>query len=284
MVEGCSWRSPLHSRPEFPPLACWGLRRGITHRPAGQRVDVPCQHVTYDGTVMPDSICMPLAAQHGTLGMLYLERQPGIETDELAEVYLKTLAENIGLALDNLRLRDALRGQAMADPLTGLANRRHMEAVLETELAQAERHHTPISGVMLDIDHFKRFNDEYGHDAGDTVLKAVATVLKQSVREQDIAFRYGGEEFLLLIPGVDADGAAERAEDIRSQIAELRVRHDGRSLGGVTASLGVATTPDHCMADRLVQTADAALLQSKRNGRNQVSLAQTRRATDTAAG
>jgi diguanylate cyclase (GGDEF)-like protein len=133
---------------------------------------------------------------------------------------------------------------------------------------------------MLDIDYFKHFNDEYGHDAGDAVLRAVAIVLKQSVREHDLAFRYGGEEFLLLMPGVDADAAAERAEDIRSQIAALRVRNDGRSLGMVMASLGVATVPDHASSDRLVQTADAALLRAKRNGRNQVSVAQTRRPVD----
>jgi diguanylate cyclase (GGDEF)-like protein len=280
MAEACSWLDPVHSRTEFPPLACWGLRRGISHRPAGNRVDVPCDHVHFEGMAMPDSICMPLAAQHGTLGMLYFERRPDADADALPEVYLKTLAENIGLALDNLRLRDALRGQAMADPLTSLANRRHLEAVLETELAQAERHGVPISCVMLDIDYFKHFNDEYGHDAGDAVLRAVAIVLKQSVREHDLAFRYGGEEFLLLMPGVDADAAAERAEDIRSQIAALRVRNDGRSLGMVMASLGVATVPDHASSDRLVQTADAALLRAKRNGRNQVSVAQTRRPVD----
>lgn len=284
MVEASSWLDPVASKSEFPPLACWGLRRGIPHRPAGSRVDVPCDHIVQAGRDLPDSICMPLAAQHGTLGLLYFERRTDHLADPVPEVYLRTLAENVGLALDNLQLRDALRGQAMADPLTALANRRQLENVLRAELAQAERDGTPISAIMLDIDHFKHFNDEYGHDAGDEVIQAVATVLKQSVRERDLAFRHGGEEFLMLLPGVDSARAADRAEEIRGHIAALRVWHEGRELGPVAASLGVACAPEHCPSDRLVQTADACLLKAKRNGRDQVIVAQARHGPGAMAG
>jgi diguanylate cyclase (GGDEF)-like protein len=284
MVEASSWLEPVASKPEFPPLACWGLRRGIPHRPTGSRVDVPCDHIVHDGADLPDSICMPLAAQHGTLGLLYFERRADHLADPVPEVYLRTLAENVGLALDNLQLRDALRGQAMADPLTALANRRQLESVLKAELAQADRDGTPISAIMLDIDHFKHFNDEYGHDAGDEVIQAVATVLKQLVRERDLAFRHGGEEFLVLLPGVDSVHAADRAEEIRAHIAALRVWHEGRELGPVAASLGVATAPEHCPSDRLVQTADACLLKAKRNGRDQVVVAHARLGPEALAG
>lgn len=284
MVVASSWLDPVGSSDEFPPLACWGLRRGIPHRPAGSRVDVPCDHIVQDQDALLDSICMPLAAQHGTLGLLYFERPADRLADPVPEVYLRTLAENVGLALDNLQLRDALRGQAMADPLTALANRRRLESVLKAELAEADRDGTPISAIMLDIDHFKHFNDEYGHDAGDEVIQAVATVLKQLVRDRDLAFRHGGEEFLVLLPGVDSAHAAARAEEIRRRVAALRVWHEGRELGPVAASLGVASTPEHCPSDRLVQTADACLFTAKRNGRDRVVVAQARSGPEALAG
>lgn len=277
MVGACSWLDPAHSRTEFAPTACWALRRGSAHRAAGERIDVACDHVCPENGIPLDSICLPLAGQHGTLGLLYFERQPDVPMREVPEVYLTILAENVGLALDNLQLRDALHDLAMIDPLTMLANRRELETVLKIQLAQSERMQTPISCAMIDIDHFKRFNDEYGHGAGDAVLRAVGETLKQSVREGHLAFRYGGEEFLLLMPGLEPVEAEARAEEIRMRIAALRVRHEERDLGQVTASLGVASAPAQCPRERLVQAADAALRRAKRDGRNQVAAAQARK-------
>jgi len=129
---------------------------------------------------------------------------------------------------------------------------------------------------MIDIDHFKRFNDDHGHDAGDAVLRAVGEALKRSIRSEDLAFRFGGEEFLLLMPGLGVADARARVEDIRSRIASLAVRHEDRDLGPITASIGVASWPEQCAADRLVQAADAALLRAKRGGRDQVATVLTR--------
>jgi len=285
MVEICSWLAPVRSRGEFPPLACWALRRGAVHRPAGTSIDVPCDHLDLGPDERIDAICLPLTAQRETLGLLYLEPRQGSETPhaQVPEVYLRMLAENVGLALANLRLRDALRGMAMVDPLTGLANRRQLDTTLETQLADAERRRQTISCVMLDVDHFKRFNDEFGHEAGDAVLREVGGVLKRSTRDPNLAFRYGGEEFLLLLPGLSAAHALERAEEIRSKIAALRIVYDGRELGSITASLGVACSPEHCRADRLVQAADASLLRAKRAGRNRVIVAEARRSDQSAA-
>jgi diguanylate cyclase (GGDEF)-like protein len=187
------------------------------------------------------------------------------------------MAENIGLALENLRLRDALQDLAMVDPLTTLANRRQLDAVLETTLTASELTGTPISCAMIDVDHFKRFNDDYGHDAGDVVLQAVGRTLKQAIREEDFVFRFGGEEFLLLMPGLDATLAEQRAEAIRAQIASLDVQHEGRDLGSVTISVGVASAPTPCPRNQLVQLADAALLRAKRDGRNRIATALPRR-------
>ncbi|WP_307563115.1 diguanylate cyclase [Novosphingobium rosa] len=275
MVEAGCWLSPEHSKPEFPPLSCWALRRGLPHRPGGETIDIPCGHIdARDRSV--DSICLPLTSQRETLGLLYLERRRTGETNATSEAYLTVLAENIGLAVSNLRLRDALRTMAMADPLTGLANRRHLEAVLEAEIAIAQRRGHPLGCIMIDVDHFKRFNDDYGHDAGDEVLREVAMVLKSSLRDGGFAARIGGEEFLLLLPGMSVEQASDRAETMRRRIGDLRLRVEGRDLGAVTASFGVSGTPDICGPDKVLQTADAALLQAKKAGRNRVVCAQPR--------
>ncbi|SFO03711.1 diguanylate cyclase [Sphingomonas sp. OK281] len=278
-VAGCSWLDPAHSTVEFSPFACWGVRRGAAHRPSGDAFDVPCDHIV--GDALPDSVCLPLVGQNGMLGLLYFERRddtdrPTLDQVGLNDVYLQMLAENIGLALDNLRLREALRSLAMADPLTMLPNRRQLDDVLARTLVDAERNGTPVSCAMIDIDHFKRFNDDHGHDAGDAVLRAVGATLKDAVRDANLVFRYGGEEFLLLLPGLTADVAADRAEDIRARIGAMRVQYEGRDLGPVTVSIGVAGAPLHADWQSVVQTADAALFRAKQAGRNRVLPATAR--------
>lgn len=280
LVEACSWLGPVHSHSEFPPAACWALQRGELHRPKGRAADVPCDHLHLDfGGQAVDSVCLPLTAQRTTVGLLYLEPRSDLSESlpDVPEIYLKILAENIGLAVGNLRLRDRLRAMAMADPLTGLGNRRQLETVLESRLMEANRANRAISCIMLDVDHFKRFNDEFGHDAGDAVLCALGELLRQSTRESD-AFRYGGEEFLLLMPDAGAEQALLRAEEVRLKIGALQIEHAGRELGAITASLGTATAPDHCAFSKLVRTADAALLRAKESGRNRVVQAEPRQA------
>ena len=276
MIEACSWHEPVHSRSEFAPLSCWALRRGSPHHASGNHVDIPCDHVDREDGGIPETLCLPLGSQHGTLGMLYFERKSDAGRSDMPDVYLKMLAENISLALDNLQLRDTLREMAMVDPLTGLANRRRLEIVLDEQVTTLRQDASPISCAMIDIDHFKRFNDDHGHDAGDAVLRAVGAALRQSIREQDFAFRYGGEEFLLLMPGLDASEGQRRAEDLCARIAALGVQHEGRALGSITASLGVAAAPLTCDYDNLVRSADAALLLAKNGGRNRVVVAQFR--------
>jgi diguanylate cyclase (GGDEF)-like protein len=187
------------------------------------------------------------------------------------------LAENISLALGNLRLRDALREMAMADGLTGLANRRHLDTLLTLRTREAERLGQPISCLMVDVDHFKRFNDEFGHDAGDAVLRAMGDVLKHSMRESSVAFRYGGEEFLLLMPELGPEQALRRAEEVQQRIRALRIEHGGRELGPITASFGLASAPVHSAFSKLVQTADAALYRAKETGRDRIAIAEERR-------
>lgn len=277
VVEACRWLDPQHSRHEFAPTSCWALRRGLPHRPAGATIDVPCDHLDLTDQEGLDTLCLPLNTHGETLGLLYFEKRPELrDVPSTPETYLTMLAENVGLALANLRLREQLRAMAMGDALTGLANRRQLDAIVEQILAEAEQSREPISCLMVDLDHFKRFNDGFGHDAGDAVLREVGTVLRGAVRDKELVFRYGGEEFLLLLPGLGAELAEERAEQIREVIAGLRLSHEGSTLGPVSASVGVATAPQHCPADRLVQTADAALLRAKAHGRDRIEVATVR--------
>ncbi|MFZ5656081.1 MAG: GGDEF domain-containing protein [Pseudomonadota bacterium] len=176
------------------------------------------------------------------------------------------------MALANLRLRESLRVQSVRDPLTGLFNRRHLTDALEREVKRCDRRERPLSVVMIDVDHFKRFNDLHGHAAGDAVLKAVAQALQATTRSEDILCRYGGEEFTLVMPEAGHADALRRAEQIRQAVSQVEVVHDGARLPPLTASLGVASYPeagrDPCV---LLSQADAALYRAKAAGRNQVA-------------
>ena len=168
-------------------------------------------------------------------------------------------------------LREKLHEQAMHDTLTGLYNRRYVEEWFGLELRRAQRHGRPVAAIMLDIDHFKRFNDRFGHEAGDLVLQEVAGALGRSTRGSDVACRYGGEEFLLLLPECPLDAALRRAEQMLKEIAKLEIRYDNRPLGPVTVSLGVAAFPDHAKESaKLLRHADEALYLAKQAGRNRV--------------
>ncbi|MCB1470740.1 MAG: diguanylate cyclase [Rhizobiaceae bacterium] len=275
MVEACSWLSPVHSRAEFAPLGCWALRRGVLHRPSGMQIDVPCDHVDAGSGVPFDTVCLPLTAQRETFGLLYFEPRADAapSTYETPEIYLSMLAENIGLALGNVRLRKTLRDMAMVDPLTGLANRRSLESRLAIEIAEAKRLDRPLSCLMVDVDHFKRFNDTHGHDAGDAVLRTVGEKLIRATREDGMAFRYGGEEFVLLLPGFSCEQALERAQGIRCTIDDLSIEHEKKALDEITVSLGLASAPVHCQPEQLLKAADTALREAKATGRNRVTVA-----------
>jgi len=217
-----------------------------------------------------------MASQGEALGVLHLAIRgtdlPHPDTwDESVEQLAGAVAEQIGLAITNLRLRETLRHQSIRDPLTGLFNRRYMEESLVRELQRASRAGIPVSVIMLDLDHFKRFNDSFGHAAGDALMRALATVLQKGIRVEDIACRYGGEEFALILPGAPLHIAQARAEGIRQAAARLSVEHQGTSLGAVTLSLGIAVFPDQgATGETVLKAADTALYRAKAEGRDRV--------------
>lgn len=176
----------------------------------------------------------------------------------------------------NLKQREALHRQSIQDPLTGLFNRRYLEATLERELRRSEREQQPLGIIMLDVDYFKQFNDTFGHMAGDTLLQELGKFLKEQIRAGDIACRYGGEEFMLILPAAPLEIVQQRAEQIRTLVKLLNVQHRQQSLGEITLSLGVAIFPSHGLtSEEVIRAADAALYQAKAEGRDRVITATT---------
>src|SRR5579859_659703 len=169
---------------------------------------------------------------------------------------------------------EQLRDQSVRDYLTGLFNRRYLEETLGREVRRAERAHAPLGVIMIDLDHFKQFNDTYGHAAGDALLRELGGLLRRSLRESDIACRYGGEEFTLIMPDSPLSVAQERAERIWLEARQLRLESDGQPLKPVSLSIGVAVFPEHGRSgDALLQASDAALYRAKREGRDRVAMA-----------
>ena len=183
------------------------------------------------------------------------------------------LAGHAVIALGNAQRHRTVEKQALVDGLTGLANRRLCAAALDQELARAERFGEPLAVVLADLDDFKSINDRFGHPTGDEVLRAFAELLQGGVREIDLAGRWGGEEFVLLLPETDLDGGAKLAERIRQSLADQELAGPDGTTFRVTASFGVAAFPDAPSGDQLVAAADAALYEAKRSGKNRVGSA-----------
>ncbi len=245
---------------------CWALRRGQSQLARGPADTVRCKHIeSTEGA----TACIPLNAQGNQLGFLYVSANDG---EFLGRVQLiETVAEQLAMALSNLQLQDRLRIQSIREPLTGLFNRRYLEESLSRELARCERRNLPLAVMMLDVDHFKRFNDTHGHPGGDALLAGFGQLLQTLSRQEDIACRYGGEEFTLILPEASPQAALERAEQIREAVHALRVQHLGKDLPAVTVSIGLACFPaDGGDPETLVSHADRALYRAKARGRNRV--------------
>jgi diguanylate cyclase (GGDEF)-like protein len=270
------------------PESCWALRRGQVYRFEPPHDGLPCEHVTAEPRPAP-YICVPLVAQSDILGLLHIRfpAPDGTQSAGTIESRLQlatTFADQAGLALANLKLREVLKQQSIRDPLTGLHNRRFLEESLELELARARRSKAPLALIMADIDHFKRFNDGYGHDAGDAVLRIVAQTLKSQIRGSDIACRFGGEEFTLIMPEAALEAARKKTESLRQAIASLVLSHAGQSLGTITMSFGVAIYPEHGSdSTGLLQAADSALYRAKNEGRNRVEISRIEPSAATAS-
>jgi diguanylate cyclase (GGDEF)-like protein len=271
-----SWGEPLAGIDDtFAPSACWALRRGRLHLAEGTAAHLRCAHL-HDA--VQAHACVPVQAHGETLGVLTLcAVDPEALASALAparQLLATAFAEQAGLAVANLRLREALRTQSLRDPLTGLYNRRFVDEWLERELLRARRQGETVSVLMMDLDHFKQFNDTYGHESGDAALRDVGALMLGSVRASDIACRLGGEELALMLPNTATDGAVRLAEKLRATVADMIVLCRGQERGRLTISIGVATFPrDGATPDDLLHAADMALYRAKAEGRDRVCTA-----------
>ena len=225
-------------------------------------------------TARTNKLCLPVTIQGEILGVLLLQETINDALSDDKKLLARTVAEQIALTIANLNLREKLQHQSIRDPLTGLFNRRYLEESFDREITRASRHHYSIGVIMIDIDHFKRINDTYGHNTGDYVLQVISKLLLENVRGSDIVCRYGGEEITIILPELSLDNTYQRAESIRIEIMKLKLHHNAQDLGLLTASLGVAAFPQHGMnCWDIIHAADLALYQSKEAGRNRVTIA-----------
>ncbi|MFI5168013.1 MAG: diguanylate cyclase [Thermoanaerobaculales bacterium] len=254
---------------------CWGLRRGRAHGREEIQSGFRCRHVEGGDTPY---VCVPMTAHGSALGVLHVVlTRPTSEQWDARQHLGARVAEHLALALAKLKLQESLQHLSVRDPLTGLYNRRFMEETLAREIRRAKRQAKQLGVIMLDIDHFKHFNDTLGHDAGDALLRELGALLQRQIRGTDVACRYGGEEFTIILLDVVTDLPRQRAEQIREAAKEMRVSHGQRALDAVTLSLGVAVFPGHGETrELLMQSADIALYRAKQEGRDRVCVAESR--------
>jgi len=262
----------------FAPDECWALRMGQEHLINDPSSDLVCGHLAE--ATSPGSLCVPLVVQGENLGLLLLMKNPqesqadDPRTDSRQRL-ATTAARQIALSLTNLNLRNHLMHQAVRDPLTGLFNRRYMEETLEREIFRVIRKNAPLGIIMVDLDLFKNFNDTLGHVAGDVLLQTIGHFLRSHIRREDIACRYGGDEFVLILPEAPLEITQQRAEKLRQEVQQLQIEYRGENVGPVTISLGVASFPTHGdRVEAVLKAADAALYQAKAEGRNRVEVAE----------
>ena len=249
---------------------CWALRRSRMNLVDSSASLLRCRHVS--SPISSGYLCVPMIAQGEALGILHLRKISPEEEDRMpaAGQLASTVAEGMALALANMKLRETLHDQAIRDPLTGLFNRRYMIETFERELARAQRRGIPLAAIMIDLDKFKTFNDTFGHDMGDKLLTTFGDFISTTIRKEDIACRWGGEEFFIILPGASLQEGLERTEEIRFKAKQLQVPHS-QPHRPVTLSLGIAVYPDHgATTDGLIKAADKAMYQAKKGGRDRV--------------
>ncbi len=273
-----SWGESIWGDQVFEPGRCWALRRGRRHGSLVRTEPLRCAHAANTKDAV---LCIPLIAQGTAIGLLVLSALAGAGRAAAApsatatEALALSVCEHLGLALTNIRLRETLRNQSIRDPLTGLFNLRYLEETLEREISRCERSDKPLGLMMIDIDNFKAFNDTFGHPGGDALLVELGALLDRVTRVEDAACRYGGDEFVVLLPESTLEVTLRRAEDIRRAADRFSIAHDGSVLSAVSLTLGVAMYPDHGgdMAE-LLRAADEALYEAKHAGGDRVQVAQ----------
>ncbi|MFH1879470.1 MAG: diguanylate cyclase [Bacillota bacterium] len=274
-----TWGDETVSEKQFPPANCWSVRHGRMSLIDENNRELPCRHISAD--ISGQYLCIPMEANGKMLGIVHVSfiadtaaSETPAESAPYFESRLRLLtaaSETAALSMANIMLQNTLRQQSIRDPLTGIYNRRYMVESLTRELSRAQREQASVSVLMFDIDHFKKFNDTYGHDGGDTLLRHLGEFLRQNTRGEDIVCRYGGEEFVVVLPNTRLQSAMQKADAMRIGVSRLGMPHLGSQMRSCTISIGVASYPlNGLTAEELLKAADIALYTAKREGRNRV--------------
>ncbi len=281
------WGESITDFDVIEPDDCWAIRQGKRYIVEKRNAGLICPHMENGDKLFQPYLCVPLVTHDEIIGLLNLRCplsfvEAGLGLDvigqhrdlEVTQQLALNFAGRIAMTLVNLGLREKLRQQSIRDPLTSLFNRRFMEETLDKEISRATRSGQPLGIIMMDIDYLKRFNDTYGHDAGDMMLRALGNFLQQNIRKGDVACRFGGDEFVLIMPGASAMIAKGRSELLVRDVQTIKLTYSDKGLGSISASFGVAVFPSHGnSAATLIKAADTALLLAKKKGRSQVVMA-----------
>jgi diguanylate cyclase (GGDEF)-like protein len=266
---------------------CWALQGARVFLCEDAQTSVQCQHINpadvADLADLADTnnrnypyLCIQLVTRGETFGLLHLRNGP-LEPEEEYERWERKavmVADRLALSFSNITLREQLHEQSIRDPLTNLFNRRYLNEIFKRELSRSQRENLSIGIILIDIDHFKQYNDTYGHEGGDVLLRNLGAFLQEHVRAEDVACRFGGEEFILVLPGSSLQITHERAWTLCRQVRYITAEHDDRQLGHITLSAGVACFPNHGKTvEQLIMVVDDALYRAKRLGRDRVCVA-----------
>lgn len=270
MVVSQEWGDVWAKGQFYVPDTCWSLRKNEVHLSGNGHLF--CQHLEADAA---GTVCIPLMAQGETLGVIHLCKSAHKPLSSQSLSMAQSIGKEVAIAISNLKLRQSLEQQALHDPLTGLYNRRHLMDQFSNISARATQKMQPFCLLIIDVDHFKKYNDQYGHDAGDFVLTQLAKQFRNSLRSSDMACRMGGEEFAIVLADIDLERAEEFANRLRSKVENLNLVFEGRPLGEITISIGLSCYPDEgTTLLELIKFADELLYVAKNSGRNRVCRAQ----------
>jgi diguanylate cyclase (GGDEF)-like protein len=232
-----------------------------------------CKHLRYPAP--KGYLCVPMMAQSQALGVLHLTEPDDTRETEARQRLAVAMAEHIAMALSNLKLHETLRSQSIRDPITNLFNRHFMEESLELELRRAARNQRALGLIMLELDHFEDFVENFGRDGAETAVRETAGLLQTLVRREDVACRLGGEKFVIILTQGSPEVARQRSEGIRELVKKLDLKHRNQPLGRVTASIGVAFFPEHGRTvEALLRAAEGALHRARAEGGDRVQSAR----------
>ncbi|MEH2398074.1 diguanylate cyclase [Nostoc sp.] len=261
-----TWGSEISSKEVFSLSDCWALRRGKLNLFSPCNAGLMCSHLI--PPVSGAHLCVPFFGQGEVIGILHINALEEIsrEDQQITEIIARTL----GIALNNLSIKQRLTYDSLRDGMTQLFNQSYMQNITEQRLAEAERSGQPLSVIFLDIDNFKSYNSHYGHMTANIVLQELAKLLLKSIRSFDIACRWGGEEFVIVMPNMTLETLRKRVEQLRVDVEQMQLKDGDQILKSITASFGIAVSEPGITVKDLLNRANQAMLEAKRTGKNRV--------------